>query len=217
MELCAALGATGGLTPSIGAVRTASATGIDVHVLIRCRPGGFVYSRDEIEVMAFDVAAVVAAGARGVVVGALRADGSVDEAAVAGLVGQARAAGEVDVTFHRALDAAADPVAALRTVAALGVDRVLTSGGAAAAGEGLDMLARLVAEDTGVQVMAGGGVRPETIPALVDVGVDAVHLSAKTVIPDPGATGPGGGAGGGIEVTDPDIVAAARTSAHSNK
>ncbi|MCF8605784.1 copper homeostasis protein CutC [Gordonia sp. HY442] len=210
VELCSALGATGGLTPTLASVEAAVATGIEVHALVRTRPGGFVYDPAEIAVMAADIVHLVSAGAAGVVVGALHADGSVDRDATAVLTAAARRAGDVQVTFHRALDAAADPVDALQTLADLGVTRVLTSGGAQTAQDGLAVLSALVAADTGVQIMAGGGVRPDIIGALVDVGVDAVHLSAKTMVDDPGSAGPGGGSAVGLETTDPAIVAAAR-------
>ncbi|WFN91306.1 copper homeostasis protein CutC [Gordonia sihwensis] len=166
VELCTALGVTGGLTPSAGLLDAVCAVGIDVHALIRTRPGGFVYSDAEVDVLAADVAAAVRLavrlGARGVVIGALHADGTVDAGATGRLLAAARDAEQragrrIDVTFHRAIDAAADPIAALTVLAGLGVDRVLTSGGAARAGDGLDVLRALVAADTGVEVMAGGG------------------------------------------------------------
>ncbi len=207
VELCTALGTTGGLTPSPGTLAAALGTGIGVHVLIRSRPGGFVYDDAELGVLADDVRFAVEAGAAGVVIGALDAAGDVDEPGCARLVAAARESGRrVEVTFHRALDTLADPVAALPRLAALGVDRVLTSGGAARAGDGIETLRRLVAADTRVQIMAGGGVRLADVPALAATGVDAIHLSAKALVPDPGSTGPGGGDGGGLEVTDADLV-----------
>ncbi|MBM7367190.1 copper homeostasis protein CutC [Gordonia hydrophobica] len=214
IELCAALGATGGLTPSAASISETCAVGIDVHVLIRTRPGGFVYSDDELDVLAADIAAAVQLGARGVVIGALRPDATLDLAGTRRLVDAARtveqtAGRAVDVTFHRAMDAVADPVAAITALGGLGVNRVLTSGGAARAGDGSAVLAALVAADSGVQVMAGGGVDVGSIASIVATGVHAVHLSAKTTVPDPGATGPGGGTAAALERTDPTTVAAA--------
>ncbi|EGD55943.1 copper homeostasis protein CutC [Gordonia neofelifaecis] len=217
VELCAALGATGGLTPSAGLLAAVCAVGIDVHALIRTRPGGFVYSEAEVDVLVADVEAAVRAGAAGVVVGALTADGSVDSEATTRLVEAARSAGRavdrrIEVTFHRAIDAASDPVAAITLLGGLGVDRVLTSGGAAKAGDGIAVLGALVAANTGVQVMAGGGVDVASIPRLMAAGVDAVHLSAKRSVPDPGSAGPGGGSASELETTDPDLVAAAASA-----
>jgi copper homeostasis protein len=50
-------------------------------------------------------------------------------------------------------------------------------------------------------------VRAADIPALVGVGVDAVHLSAKKTVADAG--GPGGGGDAGYEVTDQTLAEAA--------
>lgn len=211
VELCAALGATGGLTPSAGTLTQVCATGVGVHVLIRNRPGGFVYDDAEVDALATDIALAAGAGAAGVVIGALDADGTVATEVCRRLIGVARSADRpLTVTFHRALDATADPVAALETLADLGCDRVLTSGGADRVGNGMDVLAQLIDAGTGVEIMAGGGVRLDDLPALVALGVDAVHLSAKRLVPDPGAAGPGGGSGGGLEMTAPEAVAAAR-------
>ncbi len=215
VELCAALGATGGITPSAGLLEaTLDALGpgsaVGVHVLVRPRPGGFVYDSVEATVQARDVRAAVAAGAAGVVVGALLPSGAVDVATVRLLVDAARAArSDAEVTFHRAIDTVADPVAVLDVLAGLGVTRVLTSGGAPRAVDGLDRLAALASRgrELGVQVMAGGGVRPDDVGALVAVGVHAVHLSAKRTVTDDG--GPGGGGDGGYEVTDEPVARAA--------
>jgi len=214
VELCTALGVTGGLTPTNGLIASVCAVGIDVHVLVRTRPGGFVYTEAELAVMAADIAAAVELGARGVVIGALLPGGSLDVPGTRILVDAARSAEQaagrpVDVTFHRAIDAAADPVAAIVALGELDIDRVLTSGGAPKAGDGLHVLAALVGADTGVQVMAGGGVTAQAIPGIVAAGVDAVHLSAKASIPDPGTAGPGGGSAAELEVTDAALERAA--------
>ncbi|WP_454041661.1 copper homeostasis protein CutC [Cellulosimicrobium sp. Marseille-Q8652] len=222
VELCVGLGATGGLTPSAGLLAAAldvargagrdGVPGPQVHVLVRPRPGGFVCSADDVDVQVRDVRAAVEAGASGVVVGALTPQGAVDADAVRALVA---AAGGAEVTFHRAFDVVADQLAALDVLAALGIDRVLTSGGAARSVDGADRLGELAARAHGplggaVQVMAGGGVRVEDVAALVAVGVDAVHLSAKGVVRDD--AGPGGGGDAGYEVTDPAVAAAARAA-----
>lgn len=207
LELCAALAATGGLTPSIGlldAVLAAVPAHVGVHVLVRPRPGSFVYSPEELDVQVRDVRAVVAAGAAGVVVGALTSAGIVDQAALGRLV---EAADGREVTFHRALDTVSSLGPALDALASLGVTRVLTSGGAARCIDGVDRLASTVALAAGrLQVMAGGGVRPADIPTLVAAGVDAVHLSASRHVDESG--GPGGGSSGWT-TTDPALVAKA--------
>ncbi|WP_406455184.1 copper homeostasis protein CutC [Streptomyces sp. NBC_00876] len=217
VELCTAL-ELGGLTPSAALVEAVAAEGLPVQVLVRCRPGDFVHDAQEIALMAAEVRSVIASGAAGVVVGALTADGTLDTVAVARLAEAARAAGRpVDVTLHRAIDQSADPVATAALLPSLGLTRVLTSGGAPAAADGLAAIAAMVTAAPGVQVMAGGGVRPADIPALAAAGVASVHLSAKTRAPRrPGGTWIPLGAGGASAeqdthfVTDPEVVAQAR-------
>jgi copper homeostasis protein len=215
VELCTALAATGGITPSAGLVSAVLAArdhlirrgdhAPEVHVLIRPRPGSFVYDAAETDVQVRDVRAVLAAGADGVVVGALTEDGTIDTVALRALV---LAADGHEVTFHRAIDAIEDPFAALDTLTAAGVARVLTSGGAARSIDGVRRLAAMVAHSAGaVQIMAGGGVRPPDISSLVAAGVDAVHLSASRAVSGDG--GPGGGGDTGHTVTDPEVVAQA--------
>ena len=220
LELCVALASTGGLTPSIGLVKhvlaalqaEAAATGrpeVGVCVLVRPAEGGFVYGEEAVAITVSDVAALASlGGVQGVVVGALNADGSVDRDAMGRIVA---AAGGMDVVFHRAIDVASAPEALLEDVIGQGCVRVLTSGGAAASGDGVDALARMVAVSNGrIQIMAGGGVSIEAIPALLQAGVDSIHLSAKGVrASDP--TGPGGGIPE-VLFTDGAVVAAARAA-----
>ncbi|MFF9602323.1 copper homeostasis protein CutC [Streptomyces sp. NPDC014684] len=217
VELCTGL-ELGGLTPSAALVEAVAAVGLPVQVLVRCRPGDFVYDAEEVALMAAEVRSVIASGASGVVVGALTADGGLDTDAVTRLAAAAQDAGRpVEVTLHRAVDLSADPVATAARLPALGLTRVLTSGGAPAAGQGLVRLAAMVEAAPGVQVMAGGGVRPADIPALAAAGVAAVHLSAKQrAEPRRGTTWvPLGASGSSADqdthfVTDPAVVAEAR-------
>lgn len=221
VELCVALGATGGLTPSVGLVRACAAVGLPlgVHALIRPRAGSFVFTDEEQAVQLDDVRAAIEAGAAGIVVGGLAADGTVDEPFAAALADAARQAGEragraVEVTFHRAFDLVPDRLAALDTLIGLGCTRVLTSGGAPSVPEGLAALSELASHAAGrIQIQAGGGLSPAVIPAARATGVDAVHLSAKTTVLSEG--GPGGGGAAPIEVTDRATVRAAVAAAHA--
>lgn len=186
VELCSAL-AVGGLTPSLGLIRRAVATADRagkpgfVNVLVRSRPGDYVYEEPDVAVMADDVRLAFDAGAASVVVGALEADGEVDRAAMGRWLGAACGGW---VTFHRAMDDVADPARAARALIELGVKRVLTSGAATRAVDGAATLRLLRAElGDAVEVMAGGGVRPEHVAALAQAGVDAVHLSARAATP----------------------------------
>ncbi|WUS99428.1 copper homeostasis protein CutC [Streptomyces sp. NBC_00708] len=217
VELCTAL-ELGGLTPSAALVEAVAAEGLPVQVLVRCRPGDFVHDAEEIALMAAEVRSVIASGASGVVIGALTADGALDTEAVARLADAARASGRpVEVTLHRAVDQSADPVATAALLPSLGLTRVLTSGGAPAAAEGLATIAAMATAAPEVEVMAGGGVRLADIPALASAGVASVHLSAKTRAPRRAGSAwvPLGAGGTSAEqdthfVTDPEVVARAR-------
>lgn len=203
LELCQALD-VGGLTPSL-AVLEAVLDAVDpaaVNVLVRPRAGGFVYTAEEVALVAADIRACVVRGAGGVVVGALDATGGLDREAVRRW---RDAAGAATLVFHRAIDASADPSAVFDALAPLGVDRVLTSGGAPRSIDGVERLAAFAARSGGVEVMAGGGVRVADIPALFDAGVHAVHLSARARAGLDAPSGPGGGAEG-HDVTDALVV-----------
>ncbi|WP_433832891.1 copper homeostasis protein CutC [Actinoplanes sp. CA-015351] len=209
IELCVAL-PLGGLTPSLAFIEAAVATpGIPpVHVLVRPRPGGFDYAPDEADLIVHDVRHAVSAGASGVVVGGVRA-GQVDSDLVKRVVDAACGA---DVTFHRAFDTLSDPPAALDVLAHLGVRRVLTSAGADSVADALPALTSLVGAAAGrIEIMAGGGVRPEVVAGLMRTGVPAVHASAKRTVADTVGVGLGTAApagGSGRETTDEAQVAA---------
>ncbi|EYT66332.1 MULTISPECIES: copper homeostasis protein CutC [Curtobacterium] len=213
VELCVGL-ELGGLTPSQALVETTHETGIPAHALVRCRPGGFVHSPDEVELMVREVRTVLRSGAAGVVVGALRPDRTLDEDALRRFVDAARSVSTTaEITLHRAIDHAIDPVAAAGSLAALGFTRVLTSGAAPTAVAGAETIARMVGAAGPVQVMAGAGVTPADVRALLATGAAAVHLSAKR--PAAGSTHAGVPMGAGDDgsahfVTDAEVVTAAR-------
>ncbi|GAA4375738.1 copper homeostasis protein CutC [Paeniglutamicibacter cryotolerans] len=211
VELCQGLG-LGGLTPSQGLIEACVAEGIGVHPLIRPRGGGFSYSPLETEAMLIDIRRAVAAGARGVVIGAVCAgDAGLDSSVLSTLIAAAReTAADTEITVHRCVDvllgAGADPAQLVGQLIGLGVDRVLSSGGASTAGRGIGVLHLMhEAADGRLQIQAGGGVRLEDIPALLRL--DGIHLSARTSV-STGASGPGGGESA-YDATSPELVAAA--------
>lgn len=182
IELCDNL-AVGGTTPSHGVIRAAveltRLAGIPVMCMIRPRGGSFEYSEDEGQIMVDDLRHAVELGVDGVVFGCLRG-GEVDRELAGRLAGLAKEAGLM-VTFHMAFDdiAADAQPAALDLLAELGVDRVLTHGGAAGtpiAGN-LERLRRLADHAAGrVGILPGGGVTWENAEEIADtVGVREVH------------------------------------------
>jgi len=196
IELCADL-AQGGTTPSLGTVSAvlASITSVGAHILVRQRPGDFVYRGIEVDAMVRDIEAIGAltrpAGVTvGFVVGALTADGQVDLAVMTLLL---RACGSAPVTFHRAFDAVTDQSESLEVIIDLGIDRVLTSGGQATALAGIGNLADLVDQaDNRLSILAAGSIRPDNVAEIVrKTGVSEVHLRAQsTADGNPGSTPP---------------------------
>lgn len=171
--------AEGGTTPSFGSIALArEQLQIPLFVLIRPRPGDFHYDALERALMLRDIEQCGALGCDGVVIGALDADGNVDMPLCRELV---EAAGPMQVTFHRAFDAARDLSAALDDVISLGCQRVLSSGGQASAEAGADVLAALVKQSAGrISVMAGAGITRSNIAAVAKAtGCLELHASAK--------------------------------------
>ena len=134
VELCGEL-LQGGVTPSAGLIgAVCERVRIPVFALIRPRGGDFLYDDDELDVMLRDIEVIRSMNVEGIVIGALTRDGDIDVGTLYTLIA---AAGDMHVTFHRAFDFVRDQRVALEALIELGVDRVLTSGGAATALDGV--------------------------------------------------------------------------------
>jgi len=184
VELCSSL-VEGGVTPSGGLIEAArAAVKFPLHVMIRPRAGDFCYDPEEFDTMRRDIAHAKNLGADGVVFGILHLNGDVDVPRARELVQLAR---PLSVTFHRAFDMTADLFRALEDVCAIGVDRVLTSGGEANALLGSGVIARLVKEAVGrIVVMPGSGIKPENARALVEeTGAREIHVGLRSSVPSP--------------------------------
>lgn len=178
IELCQNL-EQGGITPSFGLLsQVLKLLSIPVFVLIRPRPGNFIYDPDEQAIMVADIIQCREAGCAGVVLGALTREGRVDIACCQKLI---EAAGSLPVTFHRAFDVCSNQAQALEEIIELGCQRILTSGGEATAPAAQAQLAALVKQAAGrISIMPGSGVTPHTIQGLVaNTGADEFHASAK--------------------------------------
>lgn len=180
LELCDNL-FDGGTTPSAGMISAVkAAVKIPVFVIVRPRGGGFVYTPAEVGVMRLDIEAARMLGADGFAVGTLTRDARIDVEQLRALM--QHTAG-LPVTFHRAFDLVRDQQDALETLIRERVSRVLTSGGGPTALEGVESIARLVARAAGqIIVMAGGGVREETVQEVVHRSrVAEVHVRGTRV------------------------------------
>jgi len=177
IELCQAL-EVGGLTPSSATIQLVSRyLTIPIHVLLRPRVGDFTYSRLEVETIKQDLENAKTMGASGVVVGFLDESLKVETDLLEGIVIQAS---PMEVTFHRAIDVATNMDEAMKAIIGSGCSRVLTSGGAKSAIEGIKTLEHLQSTfGDQISIMAGKGVNSENIRSLAEAGITDFHMSGS--------------------------------------
>lgn len=195
IELCDNL-VQGGTTPSAGVIE--QAVGIvhahedaEVRVIIRPRKGNFDYSKAEMKAMETDIRYAGANGVDGIVIGCLkrRSKGKgfeLDADATTRLIKVARGVGEMrgrdlGITFHMAFDelAPAEQLEAIDVLAGLGVDHILTHGGAAGAPieDNFDQLRACIERAAGrLVILPGGGITHQNAARVAEaLGVDELH------------------------------------------
>ena len=180
IELCSAL-SLGGLSPSLGLLHAAADCPVPVFVMVRPRAGGFHYSADELAGMEREIRQIRDMRFAGVVFGVGGRDG-LDFPALRRLAAAASGLGK---TLHRVVDLLPDRRPILESVRGLGFERILTSGGRTVAVEALDEISDLVARaPAGLSIMPGSGVRPETLPTILErTGATEIHASAAVALP----------------------------------
>lgn len=164
IELCSSL-ELGGLTPSFGLMKFAARLPLPAYAMIRPHAGDFVFDANDLAIMRDDIAMAREAGLAGVVLGASVDDGRLDADMLAVLVEHSYGMG---LTLHRAFDCAGPDFGnALETAIDLGFERVLTSGGALSAIEGLPVLERLFQQAGGrITIMPGAGINAGNVGLL---------------------------------------------------
>lgn len=180
LELCSALLA-GGLTPYEGLLRQIRAeSDIPIRCLMRPRPGDFLYTPEERELMRLQILQLKNAGADGFVIGCLTAQGDLDKDAMAPLVEACSGCG---ITLHRCIDVSREPLETCRQAGAMGIDTVLTSGAAASCTQGQELIARMIAMN-GPEILIGASVNAQVIRHFRQAvpGAAAFHMSGKTQV-----------------------------------
>ena len=181
LELCSALIA-GGLTPYTELLRQIrQESNIPIRCLMRPRAGDFLYTKEEITMMAAQIHALKDAGADGFVIGCLTPKGDLDAEAMKPLMDAAAGTG---LTLHRCIDVSREPEKTFLEAQMLGFDTVLTSGAASSCTAGLETIQKLLSlRDThgGPEVLIGAGVSAKVISTiLVQLPhARAFHMSGK--------------------------------------
>lgn len=177
VELCSALG-EGGLTPTAGFMQAAAELELPCYAMIRPRSGDFCYSPEEVEIMLRDVASVRGFGLAGIVIGAETPERGLDLPTLRKLVAAASGLG---ITLHRVIDCVDNQYLALDQAIELGIQRVLTSGGAASAKSGTARIRGLVKHaDEKISVMPGAGINAGNVHEIVaQTGASEIHASCR--------------------------------------
>ena len=172
----------GGTTPSYGSLLLMSQlTKQPVFPIIRPRGGDFLYTDREFQVMQNDLMACQQLGFKGAVIGLLNADGTIDIKRTSALI---QAAGQMEISFHRAFDRCIDPFLALEQLIDIGCKRILTSGQVPNVGNAIPMIQQLVekAKDR-IIILPGSGVRASNCQAIInETGAVEIHSSARKAI-----------------------------------
>lgn len=180
IELCSEL-LVRGVTPSYGLLKKVlEELTIETFVLIRPRSGNFVYSEVEFDTMKRDIQLCKDLGCNGIVSGVLNNDHTIDFERTKNLVELSK---PLSFTFHRAFDEVPNPLEALEQLIDVGVNRILTSGQAKKAVDGINLLKQLQAiARNRLIVLPGGGITSENVTLFKKESFQELHASASSTM-----------------------------------
>lgn len=177
IELCGEMDKDG-LTPGRELIRNAVRDSqVPVIIMIRPHDDSFSYTENEIDRMSEDIEYVKNVGANGIVIGAVTEVNMVDTVALEKL---AEAAGNMEITFHKAFDEIEHQMQALKTLSEYPAIRtILTSGGHGSSADNIEQLKKLVSlgEELDITIMPGGGINLENAEDIVEkTSPKAIHF-----------------------------------------
>ena len=178
IELCSAL-VIGGLSPSQALYRKIrEQVDLPIRVLLRPRFGDFCYTDFEQEILKEEIKSFVNLGADGIVIGAMKPDGTLNLEQMKEFIEEAKG---MPVTLHRAFDMCQDPFVTLEEAKELGISTILTSGQKNTCVDGMELLKELVEKAQGeTEILVGGGVDASVLPMLAEkTKAKAYHMSGK--------------------------------------
>ena len=175
----------GGLSPCLELSReVCEALTIPVNVMVRPHGENFIYDQNDMYTVNSEIDYLASkTKASAIVFGALNLANSIDYRQLELVLGLLDSS-HLGLTFHRAIDVANDVVGEfmeLQNYAGTSLQRVLSSGGADTALNGISNLAsmqRLIKHSGGgVKLLAGSGVKPiNVIELLLKTQVEEIHL-----------------------------------------
>ena len=174
IELVSAL-TEGGLTPSYALIKqVVKSVSIPVNIMIRPHSKSFIYTENDVKTMKEDIEIARSLKANGVVFGALTKDMEIDEEVLDKLLASV---GDLEVTFHRAIDASADPVKATKVLKNYTkITRILTSGGQGKIDNNFKTINEMI-KTAGPIILLGGGITLHNIPHLREnTGAKEFHV-----------------------------------------
>lgn len=137
---------------------------IPVKVMIRCRPGDFVYSDEEMNRMSEDAAYFSSlTGVSGIVFGATHPDHTLNLNFIKQIVGRSNG---LPMTLHKAIDVCDDILTEIKKVSDIpGVRYILSSGGRETAMDGVEMLIKMQGLFSG-KIIAAGKINRQNLATL---------------------------------------------------
>ena len=175
IELCSALHVEG-LTPDLSTIKAViGKLAIPVKVMVRPRPGNFVYKLEEVKQIRKTILAVKELSVAGIVFGALTADGYLDIPMIKTVIS---AAAPIKLTIHKAIDQSNDPLSDLRRLNDLdGIEGVLTSGKASTAMEGRHLIKEMILHASEqIKIIVAGRITKDNLGMIhTEIGARAYH------------------------------------------
>ena len=175
IELCSNYN-VGGLTPSIEFIKEAlNISKIPIHVLVRPRPGNFIYNTNEIDKMKKDIMSIMEFGINGFVVGSIKLNGEIDDEFINDV---RELTNNLDLTFHRSFDYLNNQKESIDMLVDSGFSRILCSGNQSDAINGIENLISLNKySNNRITIMPGGGINKENCLEFKNLGFKEIHLS----------------------------------------
>jgi len=172
----------GGLTPSLGALKTVKrhCPELQVMCMVRPREGGFCYTDMEFESMLDDAKEFIDCGADGIVFGFLNEDGTIDANRCKKMMD---VIGGKESVFHRAIDVTPDWKKALDILIGLGITRILTSGQKPTVPEGAIIIKEMIEYSSGrIEILPGGGITGENAEWVRNItGTSMMHIAMHRI------------------------------------